>query len=78
MELVAKAHVAPGATQAFADPGAVLWFRDRSFDVASTAKTIDYGYQYDYDFAPDGPEAAVVVAAELAKRTGILAPVKGM
>ena len=71
-----RLHVAPGATQAFADPGAVLWFRDRSFDVASTAKTIDYGYQYDYDFAPDGPEAAVVVAAESAKRTGILAPVR--
>jgi Common central domain of tyrosinase len=71
-----RLHVAPGGTQTFADPTAVIWFRDRNFTVASTAKTTDYGYQYDYDFTPDGPAAAAIAMTESVQSTSILNPVK--
>jgi hypothetical protein len=49
--------VAPGTAQAFRDGAAKLWFVDRSFDVSTTAKLSDFNYDYEYDFADDGPPA---------------------
>jgi tyrosinase len=48
--------------QPFVDGAALLWYRERSFPVSSTAKTSDYGYAYDYDYSTDGPPPARVVA----------------
>jgi hypothetical protein len=58
--------------QPFADGAALLWYRDRSFPVSSTAKTSDYNYAYDFDYSVDAPPAPVVASA------GIRAPAKNV
>jgi len=58
-----RLHVSATSPQPFQDPNADLWYRDRSYKVGSTASTSDYGYEYDYDFSPDGPPASTMVAA---------------
>jgi tyrosinase-like protein len=63
-----RLHVAPGTTQTFSDGAAMLFFRDRSFTVASTANTADFGYEYDYDFTGDGPAAGPALMARVAER----------
>jgi hypothetical protein len=68
-----RLHVPAGTAQTFADGNAIIWFRNRSYTVASTAKTTDFGYEYDYDFGGDGPPAA---AALLAQGPGITSPAK--
>jgi len=57
-----RLHVPSGTAQSFGDPAALIFFRDRSFAVASTARTTDFNYEYDYDFSPDGPPAPVAAA----------------
>ena len=52
-----RLHVPQGTTQSFSDGAAILWFRDRSYTVVSTANTGDFGYEYDFDFSGDGPAA---------------------
>jgi hypothetical protein len=51
--------------QPFVDGAALLWFRDRSYPVSSTAKTSDYNYAYDFDYSIDGPAPAVVAAQSI-------------
>jgi hypothetical protein len=65
-----RLHVPAGTTQSFADGAAVIWFRDRSYTVASTANTTDFGYEYDYDFSGDGPPAPPALLA-LAQAAGV-------
>jgi tyrosinase len=60
-----RLHVSNAKPQPFADPSAIIWFRDRSFRVDSTASTTDYNYEYDYDFSIDGTPVATVAAAEI-------------
>ena len=50
-----RLNVSDSKPQPFADPEAVIFFQDRNFKVSSTAKTADFGYEYDYDFTADGP-----------------------
>jgi hypothetical protein len=78
-----RLHVPAGTTQSFKDGAAIIWFRDRSYTVASTANTTDFGYEYDYDFSGDGPPAAPALVAQAApggvantapKRTITLSP----
>jgi hypothetical protein len=73
-----RLHVPAGQAQSFADPEAIIFFRDRSFTVSSTARTADFNYEYDYDFSPDGPPAPVapVAVAGLAADRMITAPTK--
>jgi hypothetical protein len=59
-----RLHVPGNTTQSFADGAAIIWFRDRSFTVASTANTTDFGYIYDYDFSGDGPPSAPPLVAQ--------------
>jgi hypothetical protein len=56
-----RLHVTDQNPQPFRDGAAIIWFRDRSFEVRTTAKTSDFGYEYDYDYSPDGPAAPPVV-----------------
>ena len=70
-----RLHVPDGSAQTFSDPTAIIWFRDRSFTVASTAKTTDFGYEYDYDFSGDGPPAGPALLAA-APTPGITSPPK--
>jgi hypothetical protein len=65
-----RLHVPSDTTQSFSDGAAIIWFRDRSFTVASTANTTDFGYIYDYDFSGDGPPAAPPLVAQ-ASTSGI-------
>ena len=58
--------------QPFADGATLLWYRDRSFPVSSTAKISDYNYAYEYDYSIDAPPAPVVASA------GIRAPAKNV
>jgi hypothetical protein len=74
-----RLHVSDSNPQPFADPTALIWFRDRSYAVASTAKTSDFSYEYDFDFSVDGPVAAPAVAVAAAAPTagsGIVSPAK--
>lgn len=71
-----RLHVSDSKPQPFADPNATLFFQNRSFTVGSTAKTTDYGYEYDYDFTADGPPAAG--PALEAVSPSILAPPKSV
>jgi tyrosinase-like protein len=68
-----RLHVADGSSQTFSDPTAIIWFRDRSYTVASTAKTTDFRYVYDYDFSGDGPPAGPALLAQ-APTPGITSP----
>jgi len=70
-----RLHVPAGTAQTFADGAAIIWFRDRSYTVASTAKTTDFGYEYDYDFSGDGPPATTLLAGQ-APQPGITAVAK--
>lgn len=70
-----RLHVSDSNPQPFADPAAIIFFRDRSFTVASTAKTTDFGYVYDYDFSGDGPAAGPALVAQ-APTPGIASPSK--
>jgi len=71
-----RLHVTDANPQPFADPAAIIFFRDRSFTVASTAKTTDFGYEYDYDFSGDGPAAGPALLAQRAPTPGITSPPK--
>jgi Common central domain of tyrosinase len=73
-----KLHASDGSAQPFADPAAIIWFRDRSYNVASTAKTSDFSYEYDFDFSADGPAppAAIAAAAPAAAASRIISPPK--
>jgi hypothetical protein len=73
-----RLHVPSGTAQSFGDPAALILFRDRSFTVASTARTTDFNYEYDYDFSPDGPPPPVALApvAGMASERMITAPAK--
>jgi hypothetical protein len=73
-----RLHVPSGTAQSFSDPAALILFRDRSFTVASTARTTDFNYEYDYDFSPDGPPPPVALApvAGMASERMITAPAK--
>jgi hypothetical protein len=74
-----RLHVSDANPQPFADPAALILFRDRSFTVASTAKTTDFGYVYDYDFSGDGPAAGPGLLAQAQAPTltaGITSPPK--
>jgi hypothetical protein len=51
--------------QPFVDGAALIWYRDRSYPVSSTAKTSDYNYAYDFDYSIDGPVAAAVAAQSI-------------
>ena len=64
-----RLHVSDTKPQPFSDPAAIIWFQVRSLRVASTAKTTDFSYEYDYDFSPDGPAAAPAVVAASAPIT---------
>lgn len=66
-----RLFVSDSKPQPFVDPAAIILFQDRSFTVASTAKTTDYLYEYDYDFSGDGPPAATLVA-----EASIISPAK--
>ncbi len=52
-----RLHIAPGGSQPFRDPAAVIWFQDRSYAVGSTGSMTDFGYEYEYDYSADGPAA---------------------
>lgn len=69
-----RLNVTESKPQPFADPEAVIFFQDRNFKVGSTAKTADFGYEYDYDFSKDGP-AASGPALE-AVQASVLAPAR--
>jgi tyrosinase len=73
-----RLHVPQGTTQSFSDGAAMLFFRDRSFTVASTANTTDFGYEYDYDFSGDGPAAGPALAAHVAERAVTASPQRTM
>jgi Common central domain of tyrosinase len=70
-----RLHVSDSNPQPFADPAAMIFFRDRSFTVASTAKTTDFGYVYDYDFSGDGSPPGPALVAQ-APTPGITSPSK--
>ena len=63
--------------QPFADPSALIRFRDRTFTVASTAKTTDLSYDYDYDFSADQTSARMTIA-QAAAAPKILVPPKNV
>jgi hypothetical protein len=67
-------HVTAAKPQPFSDPTAIIWFRDRSFTVATTARTTDFNYEYDYDFSGDGPPPTAGLLAARAVRPGITSP----
>ena len=73
-----RLHVPSGTAQSFRDPAALIFFRDKSFTVASTARTTDFNYEYDYDFSPDGPAAPAAPGpvAAMAPAMAITAPAK--
>jgi hypothetical protein len=64
-----RLHVTGQDPQPFQDGNAIIWFRDRSFQIKTTAKTSDFNYEYDYDYASvDGlpPSPGLAAAAPLA------------
>jgi hypothetical protein len=69
-----RLNVSDTRPQPFADPNATLFFQDRSYTVGSTGKTTDFGYEYDYDFTPDGPPAAAGPALEAVSSSILTAP----
>jgi hypothetical protein len=68
-----RLYVSDQHPQPFADPGALIKFRELSFTVASTAKTADLAYDYDYDFSADKAGAPMAIA-EAATAPKILSP----
>jgi hypothetical protein len=59
-----RLNVTDQSPQPFQDGNAIIWFRDRSFQIKTTAKTADFNYAYDYDYAAvDGPPPAPGLAA---------------
>ena len=67
-------HVTADKPQPFSDPTAIIWFRERSFTVATTAKTTDFNYEYDYDFSGDGSPPSTGPLAARISRPGITSP----
>jgi hypothetical protein len=67
-------HVTADKPQPFSDPTAIIWFRDRSFTVATTASTTDFNYEYDYDFSVDGAPPSTGPLAARVVRPGITSP----
>lgn len=63
--------------QPFADPTALIRFRDHSFTVASTAKAAELSYDYDYDFSAD-KAGALMTVAEAAAAPKILSPARNV
>jgi tyrosinase len=72
-----RLNVSDSKPQPFADPQATLFFQDRTFQVSSTAKTTDFGYEYDYDFTADGPPAVAGPGLE-AVSASILRPARNV
>ncbi|HEY6258923.1 MAG TPA: tyrosinase family protein [Xanthobacteraceae bacterium] len=69
-----RLHVTDQTPQPFQDGNAIIWFRDRSFQIKTTAKTSDFNYAYDYDYASvDGPPPSPGLAAA-APAAGIYTP----
>jgi Common central domain of tyrosinase len=69
-----RLHVTDQNPQPFQDGNAIIWFRERSFPIKTTAKTSDLNYAYDYDYTSvDGPPPApgLVAAAPVA---GVYSP----
>jgi len=64
-----RLHVPNQGSQSFQDGSAIIWFRDRSYAIDTTAKISDFNYEYDYDYmAADGPvpSPGLTAAAPLA------------
>jgi hypothetical protein len=70
-----RLYVSDQHPQPFANPTALIRFLDRSFTVASTAKTADFLYDYDYDSSSDKLSAEMTLAAA-AETTKIISPAK--
>jgi tyrosinase len=51
-----RLHITNQTPQPFRDGDALIWFRERSFPIKTTARISDFNYEYDYDYvAADGP-----------------------
>jgi len=70
-----RLHVSDERPQPFVDGGALLRFRERSFEVKTTAKTTDYKYEYDYDYTLDGPPIPPP-SLEVAANVAVTSPAK--
>jgi hypothetical protein len=55
--------------QPFADGKPTLWVEPFNMQVKDTSSTVALGYEYDYDFGPDGPPVTLVADAGAAKRS---------
>jgi tyrosinase len=71
-----RLHVTDQNPQPFQNGEAIIWFRDRSFAIKTTAKIADFNYDYDYDYAgADGPVPSPALMAA-AQTVSVYAPAK--